>query len=120
MNNRVHILPVSLSRLLNLLFMLLACLVLLNYQFIDSVNRLIRQTTPLHSLCLLEWLVALSLFAYPQFLAGIILCISASSSCKRSCLFLLRSLCSVIVIFMLTFIMLLLTSFMTLYLLLRI
>src|SRR5262245_52066252 len=64
-------------------------------------------------------LVAFLLFLHPQCFAYISRWITASSSCKRFCLFVCRALSSIIVICMLTAIRLLLTFVMSLYLLLR-
>src|SRR5262245_33845538 len=68
---------------------------------------------------LLLRLVAFLLFLDAQFFASIIICITASSSWKRFCLFVWRAFSSIIVICMLTAIRLLLTFVMSLYLLLR-
>src|SRR5471032_1891768 len=68
---------------------------------------------------LLLRLVAFLLFLIPHCLGSISRCIASSSSWKRFCLFVCRSLSSIMVICMLTAIRLLLTFVMSLYLLLR-
>src|SRR5262249_1094365 len=114
LNVTLIILTLSVSRLLNLLFRLVAFILFSNPQCFVFITRLNVTVIMLglrvsRVLNLLLRLVAFLLFLNPQCLASISRWITASSSWKRFCLFVCRALSSIMVICMLTAIRLLLT-----------